>query len=112
MTQDLELIKQPENEFTKEINLEKDSIKKQKEEEILNDLNDETEDIPKITELDKSFYTNSTTFNKSDFEGFDDLEKETKKGSVFTKIAIFLIIILLLATVVLILNFIFDWNLI
>ena len=108
MTQDLELIKQPANEFTNEINLEKESLKNQD----MTIEDETTDDIPKITDIDKSFYTNSSTFNKSDFEGFDDLEKETKKSGVFTKIAIFLIVLLLIATIVLILNFIFDWNLI
>ena len=112
MTQELELIKQPENEFTKEISAEKNSIKDNKSNDSLDLTLDETDGVPKITEVDKSFYTNSTTFNKSDFEGFDDLEKETKKSGVFTKIAVFLIIILLIATIFLILNFIFEWNLI
>ncbi|UKI57758.1 MAG: hypothetical protein L6V81_10770 [Clostridium sp.] len=51
---------------------------------------------------DKSFYTNSLSFNKTDFEGFEDLEKKSKKGNVFAKIAITLIILMLLATIFLI----------
>ena len=61
---------------------------------------------------DKSFYTNSLSFNKTDFEGFEDLEKKSKKGNVFAKIAITLIILMLLATIFLILNFLLDWNII
>ena len=128
MTQELELIKEPENEFTQEINVEKEKVKELtnvnlKEEleklENLDEDSSDTEEIdmtqtdePKISEVDKSFFTNSTTFSKEDFEGYEDIEKDVKKNGVFTKIAIFIIILLLIATIVLILNFILDWNLI
>lgn len=126
MTQDLEMIKEPANDFTHEINIEKEALKELSSEEIekeldsLDESNDldktdefeTTDDVPQITEIDKSFFTNSTTFSKADFEGYEDLEKDVKKSSVFTKIAITIIILLLIATIVLILNFIFDWNLI
>ena len=118
ITQDLDSILEPESEFTQEINLEKEAIKEKQNEEITKDLEDlenldntETE-APKISEVDKSFYTNSMTFTKSDFEGFEDLENGVKKSSFFTKIAITFIILLLIVTIVLILNFVFDWNLI
>ena len=127
ITQDLESIKQPESEFTHEINLEKEALKEQKNNELtkelesidlskdlanLDETSELTEEAPRITEVDKSFYTNSMAFNKADFEGYEDLEKGVKKSSIVTKIAIAFIIILLIATIVLILNFIFDWNLI
>ena len=128
MTQDLELIKEPENEFTQEINIEKEKLKEltntnlKEELEKLENLDDEeikteeysmtTSDIPKVTEVDKSFFTNSTTFSKADFEGYEDLEKDVKKNGIFTKVAIAIIVLLLIATIALILNFIFDWNLI
>lgn len=118
ITQNLESIIEPATEFTHEINLEKDSLKeikkKEKLEEIehVNEINDDTASAPKITEVDKSFFTNSMTFNKSDFEGFEDIEKGVKKSSLIAKIAIAFIIILLILTILLILNFIFDWNII
>ena len=126
MTQDLESIKEPESEFTREINIEKEALKEaleEKENEDKTEEFEETEEInnteemttatmPRIKEIDKSFYTNSMTFSKADFEGFEDLEKNTKKKGIFTKIAIVFIVLMFIATVVLILNFIFDWNLI
>lgn len=126
MTQDLEMIKEPANDFTHEINIEKEALKELSSEDIKKELEklDESKDfektdefettnnVPQITEMDKSFFTNSTTFSKADFEGYEDLEKDVKKSSVFTKIAITIIILLLIATIALILNFIFDWNLI
>ena len=139
ITQDLEDAIIPGNDFTQEINIEKENIKNAKAEEDLDDIKDledieedseedeenleETNDYtntntnledaltqtsPKISTIDKSFYTNSMTFNKSDFEGFEDLEKDA--SSPFSKIAIVVIIIMLLVTVFLILNFILDWN--
>lgn len=129
MTQDLESIKEPESDFTREINLEKEALKqgelKEKlDEDETSDLTDEfktevteeldttTVTLPKIKEIDKSFYTNSMTFSKADFEGFEDLEKSTKKSGIFTKIAIVFIVLMFIATIVLILNFVLDWKLI
>lgn len=115
MTQELEDIKIPENEFTHEINIEKEALKNGLEN--LDETNptievetEKTEEAPKIKEIDKSFYSSSMTFNKSDFEGFEDIEKGVKKNSALTKLAIVFIVILLLVTVFLILNFAFEWN--
>lgn len=137
ITQDLESIIEPETEFTHEINAEKEALKEKNnepkeenitEEEIEKELEKIEEDkngkkesfddtvttsnIPRITEVDKSFFTNSMTFNKSDFEGFEDIERGVKKSSTITKIAISFIILLLIVTVLLILNFVLDWNII
>lgn len=108
MTQNLEDIKEPTNEFTREMNMEK--LKIQELEEKQDD--DSEDDKPEIKELDKSFYTNSIMFDKNDFEGLDDLENEAKKSSFFTKFAVFIVIIMLLATIFLIANFVFDLNII
>ena len=107
ITQDLESIKQPANDFTHEINLEKEALKQLSEEDI---NNEDEEDTPKVTEVDKSFYSNSMTFNKSDFEALDDIEKDVKKSGIATKVAITGIILLLIVTILLILNFVFDFN--
>ena len=109
ITENLEAIKMPETDFTQEMKLEKENLKEKTEPlEIL----DETEEAPKIKEIDKSFYSSSLSFNKKDFEGFEDIEKGVKKSSALTKLAIIFIIILLIATIVLILNFVFNWNII
>ena len=113
MTQNLEKIKEPENNFTQEINLEKMKLSDDDEEydeEYEEEISEE--DAPQITEVDKSFYTNSIMFDKNDFEGFEELEKESKKSSFFAKFAVLLVILMLIATVVVILNFVFDLNII
>ena len=148
ITRDLEDAIIPDNDFTQEINLEKESIKQKEENKeveeteefektesldkdeqeeddttLTSDLkeldelsdtesfsDDTTSTSPKIDTIDKSFYTNSMTFNKSDFEGFEDLENSS--SGVFSKIAIVVIVIMLLITIFLILNFILDWNII
>lgn len=126
MTQDLEDIKEKETEFTLEINSDIQKIKKGLElentEELFEDEEktdaEEVEDDDEVEEdieedvANKSFYTNSISFDKSDFEGFEDLEKFAKKKSIVTKIAIFLVIILLLATIFLVVNFVFDLKII
>ncbi len=143
ITQDLENAIIPDNDFTQEINVEKENIKNKSEEDEeteeleevdeektdtsvdLDGLEDELEDTktqevtedltntetaPRISTIDKSFYTNSMTFNKSDFEGFDELENES--SGTFSKVAIVIIVIMLIITIFLILNFILDWGII
>lgn len=125
ITQDLESIKMPDTNFTQEINLEKEMLKKSSNEEEIKKINsdlekledesenfDDESDKPRIEKIDNSFYTNSSLFDKSDFEGFQEIEKEAKKGSVFGKVVMVLIILMLLATIFLILNYILDWNVI
>lgn len=114
MTQDLESIKEPENEFTQEINMEKLKIIEDTSEESEDDSEEEdnTDEVPDIKEVDKSFYTNSIMFDKNDFEGFDELEKESKKSSFLAKFAVLVVVLMLLGTIFLIANFVFDLNLI
>ena len=50
------------------------------------------------------------TYN--DFEGFDELEKESKKSSFLAKFAVLIVVLMLLGTIFLIANFVFDLNLI
>lgn len=110
ITQDLETIKGSLNDDTQTEITDDDEEKTNNElsEKNPNKNNQDTDNIV----ADKSFYTNSLSFNKTDFEGFEDLEKKSKKGNVFAKIAITLIILMLLATIFLILNFLLDWNII
>ena len=101
ITRDLEEIKTPDSDFTKEINQEIEKIKNDKEKENEDSINQ-----------DNSFYTNSVSFDKSDFEGFDELEDAVKKNSILTRIAIVLVVLLLLGTIFIIVNYLFDLNLI
>ena len=114
MTRELESIKEPANDLTQDLILEKEKLKQQYELKTVDDDNytDVNDETPKVSNIDKSFYTNSISFNKTDFEGFEDLEKSEKKSSILAKIGIVLIIIVLLATVFLILNSVLEWNII
>ena len=120
MTRELDSIKEPINDLTQDLILEKERIKQQyqlksvnEEETKTNENDDESDnDAPKISSIDKSFYTNSISFNKTDFEGFEDLEKSEKKSGILAKIGIFIIIVILGVTIFLILNSIFEWNII
>lgn len=113
MTKELEAIKEPNNDITQELILEKEKLKqKYIEKENSEEELDNTNTAPKISSIDKSFYTNSISFNKTDFEGFEDLEKSEKKSSIIAKLGILLIIVTLGITIFLILNSIFEWNII
>ena len=106
ITKELEKIEEPVN-HTDSLSLKNEDNEKNDEE------NSESVEYQEKTDsvvADKSFYTNSLSFNKTDFEGIEDLEKNQKKGNLFTKIAITLIILMLLATIFIILNFLLDWN--
>lgn len=88
----------------KSVVLDKDSLVEDKTEELVN-LKE------KIDEMDKSFYTNSMTFNKDDFEGFDELEKSVKKSSIFKTLLIIILIISIIASLVIIGNYVFELGL-
>ncbi len=60
------------------------------------------------SEIDKSFYTNSTSFSKDDFEVFEELEKTVKKNNSIVKIGVALLIILGLATIVVVLKYVLN----
>lgn len=112
ITMDLEKIKEPANELTQELILEKEKLKQETSKQTeLSDTTTDTINTSKLSSIDKSFYTNSMTFTKTDFEGFEDIEKAAK-GSAFTKVAIVVAIVLLIVTILLILNFVLDWNII
>lgn len=88
----------------KSVVLDKDSLVEDKTEELVN-LKE------KIDEMDKSFYTNSMTFNKDDFESFDELEKSVKKSSIFKTLLIIILIISIIASLVIIGNYVFELGL-
>ena len=119
MTRELEAIKEPNNDLTQDLIVEKEKLKqkylggeKDIDEDSVEEEINKIDEAPKISNVDKSFYTNSISFNKTDFEGFEDLEKSEKKSGILAKIGIFIIIIILGVTIFLILNSIFEWNII
>ncbi len=90
----------------------KEIEEKEKEKEIVR-----TQELTSLKEketannIDKSFYTNSMTFSKEDFEGFDELEKTVKKNSVLVVISLIILIISILGTMVVIANYVFNLGL-
>ena len=119
MTKELEAIKEPNNDLTQDLIVEKEKLKqkylggeKDIDEDSVEEEINKIDEAPKISNVDKSFYTNSISFNKTDFEGFEDLEKSEKKSGILAKIGIFIIIVILGVTIFLILNSIFEWNII
>ena len=62
-------------------------------------------------DLENSFYTSSMKFSKEDFEGFDELEKSVKKNSALTVFLLILLVIFIIATLIVIANYIFELGL-
>lgn len=67
-----------------------DELLKQSKE---NDDDDDTE------EMDKSFYTSSLNFGKDDFEEIKDINTNIKKNNILIKILLFVLLMIILATV-------------
>lgn len=65
----------------------------------------------KMTDIDNSFYTSSMKFNKDDFEGFEELEKSVKKGSFFKVLLIIILVLSILASLVIMANYVFNLGL-
>ena len=65
----------------------------------------------KTIKADDSFYTNSMSFSKEDFEGFDEIEKNVKKSSVLTTILVVIFIISIIVSIVVILNYVLKLGL-
>lgn len=65
----------------------------------------------KMTDIDNSFYTSSMKFNKDDFEGFEELEKSVKKGSFFKVVLIIILVLSILASLVIMANYVFNFGL-
>lgn len=82
--------------------------KKQEELEKTKELVDLKE---KTTELDKSFFTNSMTFSKEDFEGFEELEKSVRKNGILTKIMLVFVVLIVIISLVVITNYVFKLGL-
>lgn len=94
--------------------IEKNDIIKELEEKTLNqkEITQELVNLKeKIEEIDKSFYTNSMSFSKEDFEGFEELERSVKKSSVLTSVMIILLVIFIIVTLIFIANYVFELGL-
>ena len=65
----------------------------------------------KMTDIDNSFYTSSMKFNKDDFEGFEELEKSVKKGSFFKVVLIIILVLSILASLIIMANYVFNLGL-
>lgn len=111
--------KRPLEELTRDLMMENEKLKEmisenkkeENDEPSIKQIKIEEEPEEKRNEVDKSFFTNSLTFSKKDFEETDDFLDEEEGSSFYTKFAIFMIIIVLIATLVIIANYVFDLNL-
>lgn len=70
------------------------------------DVNTKTTKMP---EIDKTFFTNSLSFKKSDFASLDEDDDDGGSG-FYGKFAIAMIIITLIATIVIVLNYVLEFN--
>lgn len=95
---------------------DKDTIKEEIK-TLIEEKKKETEEVKEepiknenISNIDKSFYTNSMSFSKEDFEGFEELEKSVKKNNVLSIISIVVLFIAIIITLFVIANYVFELN--
>lgn len=61
-------------------------------------------------EVDKTFYTNSLSFTKSDFDDFNDLKNDLESNKLLVKILLVVVVMTILIGIFLLLNNIFRLN--
>ncbi len=111
MTRQLDELRRPLDDLTQDLLLEKEKLKVQSggDEPIIEKIDVPTENTEKMSNIDKSFFTNSLSFSKTDFDSDEDNEEEgSKKGEFYAKFAIVMIILVLIATAVIVLNYVLD----
>lgn len=100
----------------KEKNTIKEEIIKELEEKEKQKEMEKTQELVNIkeneaTNIDKSFYTNSMSFSKEDFEGFEELEKSVKKNNTLVIVSLIVLFISIVVTLGVIANYVFDLGL-
>ena len=86
------------------IDNKEEKIKVPKEEVTVVIEGEEKQDEDKTEKIDKSFYTNSMTFDKNDFDSFEDIESSSKLGGIIVKALIVIIFLAIIGGIVLFLN--------
>ena len=89
----------------------KEAKKEEEKEEELNKTKELSNLKQKTSDYDGSFFTSSMTFSKADFEGFEELEKSVKKNNALSKIVLGFIILFVVVSLVLIVNYVFKLGL-
>ena len=87
---------------------EKGSEPEKTKKEDLKEAEKETEEEKK--DIDKTFYTNSLSFSKSDFDDFNDLKENVETNKILIKIVLIIITIALLAGILFFANEFFHLN--
>ena len=93
-------------EFTQQMQIDNKDEKKLEipKTELTVIIEDNEEDKDKTGKIDKSFYTNSMTFDKSDFDTFEDVDSSSKIGGIVVKVLIVIIFLAIITGIVLFLN--------
>ena len=86
----------------------------EKEQEIEKKPKENEKEEPKVEEekkdMDKTFYTNSISFSKSDFDDFNDLKENVETNKILIKVVLIIITIALIAGILFFANEFFHLN--
>lgn len=78
-------------------------------EEVEKKKSEETQESLK-SEIDKTFYTNSVSFSKSDFDDFNDLKENVETNKVLIKVLLIIVTIAFIAGILFFANHFFHLN--
>ncbi len=93
--------------------LEKADAKTDIQNSVKNTVKDAVKDTVKEEvkrEIDKTFYTNSMSFTKSDFDDFNDLKEDMESNKMLVRILLVIVAIAFIVGIVFLANHIFDLN--
>ena len=93
-----------------------DGVKKEIDKEVAKqEIKDTVRETVKDTvkeevkkEIDKTFYTNSLSFTKSDFDDFNDLKEDIESNKLLVRILLFIVVIALFAGILFLANHVLD----
>ncbi len=93
--------------------LEKESESKTIHETVKNTVKEAVKDTVKEEvkkEMDKTFYTNSVSFSKSDFDDFNDLKEDMESNKILVRILFIVVSIAFIMGLIVLINHIFEFN--
>ena len=90
----------------------KEEINKKEQQEIKKETNSflPKEEKEEKKELDKTFFTNSVSFSKSDFDDFNDLKENVETNKILIKVVLVIIVIAFIIGILFFANEFFHLN--
>lgn len=83
---------------------------KERENDTTSDFTKEKRKEDEKRDIDKTFYTNSVSFSKSDFDDFNDLKEDMETNKVLVRVLLIIITVVIVAGILFVANQVFHLN--